>query len=114
MAPHGSSHPPVALILCRDLACLSSRSTFCSCTLAQRSVWAVSEIMAASLLRRGSYNSRDIRFELEATIVVFEEEKAAMQKLGPKVEVSPATKRLWQELQQEKVSVHIHNSRGIG
>lgn len=41
-----------------------------------------------------------------------QEEKAAMQKLGPKVEVSPATKRLWQELQQEKVSFHIHNSRG--
>ncbi|CAM9210485.1 unnamed protein product [Ectocarpus fasciculatus] len=61
--------------------------------------------MAASLLRRGTYNSRDIKFELEATIVVFEEEKAAMEKLGPKLEVSPATKRLWQELQQEKIAL---------
>lgn len=28
--------------------------------------------MAASLLRKGTYNSRDIKFELEATIVIFE------------------------------------------
>ena len=27
-----------------------------------------------------------------------------MKKLGPKLEVSPATKRLWQELKQEMVS----------
>lgn len=33
----------------------------------------------------------------------FQVEKAAMDKLGPKLEVSRATKRLWQELQQEKV-----------
>lgn len=29
---------------------------------------------------------------------------AAMEKLGPNVEVSPATKRIWQELKQEIVS----------
>lgn len=34
-----------------------------------------------------------------------QEEKAAMKKLGPKLEVSPATKRLWQELKQEIVSI---------
>lgn len=33
-----------------------------------------------------------------------QEENAAMKKLGPKLEVSPATKRLWQELRQEMVS----------
>lgn len=38
---------------------------------------------------------------------VLQEEKSAMKKLGPKLEVSPATKRLWQELKQEMVSLTL-------
>lgn len=34
-----------------------------------------------------------------------QKESVAMKKLGPKLEVSPATKRLWQELKQEMVSI---------
>lgn len=40
----------------------------------------------------------------QMSIVCLQEEMAAMNKLGPKVEVSPASKRLWQELKQEMVS----------
>ncbi|CAM9531695.1 unnamed protein product [Scytosiphon promiscuus] len=71
--------------------------------------------MAASLLRKGTYNSRDIKFELEATMVVFEASHApAMKKLGPKLEVSPATKRLWRELQQEMIALEGLYSQATG
>lgn len=43
-----------------------------------------------------------------------QEEKAAMKKLGPKLEISPATKRLWQELKQEMVSATTRLKGGFG
>eukprot|EP00904_Undaria_pinnatifida_P003152 jgi/Undpi1/12838/HiC_scaffold_7.g02505.m1 len=61
--------------------------------------------MTVALLRRGSANSRDIKFEIEAALVVYEEEKAAMTKLRSSGELTAAAKRAWEDLQQEMIAL---------
>jgi len=50
---------------------------------------------------------------LRLVLYLIQVEKAAIERLGPKLEVSRATKRLWQELQQEKVSTLARGNSNI-